>query len=342
MKLIAGIDPGVTTAIAVVDISSDFYYVASKRDASLATIESMLMEKGEPIIIATDKKNSPSSVKKIAAAFNAVLFLPKNDLQIGEKQEITKKFSYNNLHERDSLAAALFAKRYYQRSFDKVRNSLIRKNMDYILPDTIELLVKGEAGNIEHAIKKLTKKDEKKEIKIVSKVMETRKVVELRGKINHLEKSNESFNKKIEFLEKEKRELISQISKNKSREIKPISYETQRLRNENYDLRKMLKNYEIVYTLDEEDITDKIVLIEHFSERIIERIKQQRPKAIISNDDNIEVDAPIISKSDIKIEKIINFLAVDRKEIKNKINAHKFDFLGYLDKYRARKYAQKI
>src|SRR3990172_6927933 len=115
MKLIAGIDPGITTAIAVVDIESDFYYVASKRDASLAILESMLMEKGEPIIIATDKKNSPSSVKKIASAFNAVLFLPKNDLSIKDKEAITRNLDYDNFHEGDSLAAAMFAKRYYQR-----------------------------------------------------------------------------------------------------------------------------------------------------------------------------------------------------------------------------------
>ena len=341
MKLIAGIDPGITTAIAVVDIESDFYYVASKRDVSLAGIESMLMEKGEPIIIATDKKSSPTTVKKIASAFNAVLFLPRNDLKIEEKHEITKNFSYDNAHERDSLAAALFAKRYYQRSFDKVRNSLIRRNMSYLQADTIELLVKGEAGNIEQAIKKLTRKDEKKEIRIVSKVMETRKVMELRDKINHLEKSNESLNKKIELLEKEKRELISQISKNNYK-AKPNSYEIERLRNENYELRRLLKNYEIVYTLDEEDITDKIVLIEKFNERIVGRIERQRPKAIVSNDDSIEIDVPVISKNDIRIEKIINFLAVDKKEIRNKINSYKFDFLSYVDKYRARKYAQKI
>jgi len=341
MKLIAGIDPGITTAIAVVDIESDFYYVASKRDVSLAGIESMLMEKGEPIIIATDKKSSPTTVKKIASAFNAVLFLPRNDLKIEEKHEITKNFSYDNAHERDSLAAALFAKRYYQRSFDKVRNSLIRRNMSYLQADTIELLVKGEAGNIEQAIKKLTRKDEKKEIRIVSKVMETRKVMELRDKINHLEKSNESLNKKIELLEKEKRELISQISKNNYKS-KPSSYEIERLRNENYELRRLLKNYEIVYTLDEEDITDKIVLIEKFNERIVGRIERQRPKAIVSNDDSIEIDVPVISKNDIRIEKIINFLAVDKKEIRNKINSYKFDFLSYVDKYRARKYAQKI
>ena len=341
MKLIAGVDPGVTTAIAVVDIESDFYYVASKRDASLAITESMLMEKGEPIIIATDKKNSPSSVKKIASAFNAVLFLPNNDLSIKDKSDITKNLNYDNVHERDSLAAALFAKRYYQRSFDKIRNALIRKNMDYLLPDTIELLVKGEVGNIEQAIKKLTKKVEKKEIKIVSTIAETKKLIELRDKINHLEKSNENMNKKIGFLEKEKREMILQISKNNYK-AKPNSYETERLRNENYELRKLLRDYEIVYTLDEEDITDKIVLIEHFNEIIIERLEKQRPKAIISNDNNMEVDVPIIDKNDIRIEKIINFLAVDNKEIRNKINAYKFDFLSYVDKYRARKYAQKI
>ena len=120
MKLIAGMDPGLITAVALMDVNSDFYKVYSKKDFSFSDVCDFLVKEGSPIVVCTDVKNPPSVVKKIASAFNARLITPKKNLSISEKKVLTEDKIYDNTHERDALAAALETKNSLSKLFEKI------------------------------------------------------------------------------------------------------------------------------------------------------------------------------------------------------------------------------
>ena len=146
MKYIAGIDPGLVTGVAIVDIDSDYSETFSRKYFPFSDLCDFLISKGEPIIIAADVAVAPDAVRKIAANFGASLYSPAYDILVDEKKEITEGAHCENAHERDALAAALAAKREFFRMFRKIDGALERKNLLEIKSEVKELLVKKEAG----------------------------------------------------------------------------------------------------------------------------------------------------------------------------------------------------
>ncbi len=159
MRTIVGIDPGVTTGIAILDMNSfsDFCQAFSTRGASFSRLCDYISENGEPVIVACDVKKPPSLVRKTASAFNAVLSKPRKTITVAEKNRIVKKYMFKNKHERDAIAAALLAKRKFSVLFRKVDSVLKVRNLVYLSDDIKDLLVKKKAGNINHAIRVLDK-----------------------------------------------------------------------------------------------------------------------------------------------------------------------------------------
>ena len=79
-----------------------------------------LYKVGKPLIIATDVQEMPYSVEKIRRAFSAIAFVPKQDVSVDTKVELTAPFPYANDHERDALSAALDAYRQYRQKFQNL------------------------------------------------------------------------------------------------------------------------------------------------------------------------------------------------------------------------------
>jgi predicted RNase H-like nuclease (RuvC/YqgF family) len=159
MRTIVGIDPGITTGVAILDMNSfsDFYQVFSTRGTSFSRLCDYISENGEPVIIACDVKKPPSLVRKTASAFNAVLSKPGKTITVAEKNRLAKKYAFKNKHERDAIAAAILAKRRFSVLFRKVDSVLKVRNLVYLADDIKDLLIKKKAGNISHAIKALDK-----------------------------------------------------------------------------------------------------------------------------------------------------------------------------------------
>ncbi len=114
--LIVGYDPGVTAALACISLDSSPVLVVSGKNIDRAEAIAMVLKKGIPVLVATDKHPPPESVKKLAASLNVPVYSPQYSLSIKEKQELILKYKaiYNNLevpdsHVRDALAAALKA-----------------------------------------------------------------------------------------------------------------------------------------------------------------------------------------------------------------------------------------
>ncbi len=119
--LIAGIDPGTTTAYALLDQNGK---VVEKRASKNLEINSLIREiTGIGIVLAvgTDKKNAPFMVEKFAIKVGARLIAPENDLLVREKSQMIHGMDARNRHEEDALASALLAFREVNPLLRKIR-----------------------------------------------------------------------------------------------------------------------------------------------------------------------------------------------------------------------------
>jgi hypothetical protein len=107
--VLVGIDPGTTTAAAVVGLDGEVLDVYSTRTDDAAGVIEWLIERGRPVVVAADVTPMPETVEKFRRSFDAAAWTPTADLPVDEKLHRTREERYDNDHERDALAAALFA-----------------------------------------------------------------------------------------------------------------------------------------------------------------------------------------------------------------------------------------
>lgn len=128
-KLIVGIDPGITTALAILDLDGNLLNIKSKRNFSQAGISRFILDNGKPLFLSTDRNPVPRIVEKIKSTFKTEVVYPKQSLGLVEKRKIVKRYlkdlekgkiedlfseeeiKFSNRHEKDALAAAIFALR---------------------------------------------------------------------------------------------------------------------------------------------------------------------------------------------------------------------------------------
>lgn len=134
---IVGVDPGTTTAFAVLDLSGHVVDVASSRSWGFSELVGLLIESGHPLIIATDKNPTPATVERIKRAFSAILYTPPSSLSVEQKLRDTKLYDYANEHERDALAAAIDAARSIKNKLENVE----RKTPPDFEVDELQMLV---------------------------------------------------------------------------------------------------------------------------------------------------------------------------------------------------------
>jgi hypothetical protein len=118
--VIVGIDPGTTTAAAVVGLDGTVLDVLSTRTADTADVIEWLIERGRPIVVAADVTPMPETVEKFRRSFDAAGWNPTTDLPVDEKLHRTRDDDYDNDHERDAMAAALFAFDAHEDQFERI------------------------------------------------------------------------------------------------------------------------------------------------------------------------------------------------------------------------------
>ncbi len=213
--LIAGIDPGTTTAVALMDLAGNLISIRSKKDWSISEVIEFITEHGKPVIIATDKKNPPEFVSKVRASFNAVLHSPKEDLNVEKKRDLTSEYKILNDHERDALAAAMDAFNYYRSKFrniekrvptgvdaERVKAEIVRgTRLDSIFEDKkVERIEKKESLDVDLA-SALEKRDRK-----IRELLEENEI--LRRQIRELKEEIDRLRTKIANLSSEEKEKI--------------------------------------------------------------------------------------------------------------------------------------
>ena len=108
-RVFVGVDPGTTTAVALVALDGRVLDVMSTRTADTADVIEWIIERGRPVVVAADVTPMPTTVEKIRASFDAAAWVPDADPPIDEKQHRTREEGYDDDHQRDAMAAALFA-----------------------------------------------------------------------------------------------------------------------------------------------------------------------------------------------------------------------------------------
>jgi predicted RNase H-like nuclease (RuvC/YqgF family) len=218
--LIVGIDPGTTTAVAIIDLSGNLISVKSQKDWNFSDVVEFIKSHGKPVLIATDKKNPPEFVNKVKAAFNAVLYAPREDLSLDKKRELTSKYDFLNDHERDALASAIDALKNYESKFRNIEKRLPvgfdveRAKAEIIRGMTLKSLFEPQV------VEKVERKDEK-EVDFLDLLEKKDK------KIKELKEENEMLRKQIE-------ELRAEIEKLRAKIVAMADEEKEKMRREIY------------------------------------------------------------------------------------------------------------
>jgi predicted RNase H-like nuclease (RuvC/YqgF family) len=205
--VIVGIDPGTTSAFAVLSFDFKVIAVKSKKEYSLAGIIQDIYKFGNPILVGTDKKEIPSFIKEFSQKTGAKIYSPKYDTKKGEKLFIVKEKRFidlvKNTHETDALASAIYAYNEYLQLIKKV-NAFVEKNNKEELKDKLLIKVITEGKNIFDAVSELEKKPEKKITEVKEyPIIEKKELSKEQKELVLLKELTEKLREEIKSLEKE-------------------------------------------------------------------------------------------------------------------------------------------
>src|SRR3989344_2700831 len=194
--LIVGIDPGITTAYAALDIEGKLIKTNSSKNFDLNQLISEIIKIGKVILVGTDKSRTPNLVYMFATKLGAKIISPNEDLKVDEKRKMILGFSFEDGHQADAIASALFAFKSAKPLFNKI-------------------------DSFAHDSKKLEIKDRIKELVITKKIIVEKKLNEddfLRF-YNKL-KNYEAEMRLIKMHNNNLKNRIKNLEKNKNNEIK--------------------------------------------------------------------------------------------------------------------------
>jgi len=120
VHLIVGIDPGTTTAVALLDLSGNLVAMESSRDFGLSKVIECIIAHGMPSAVASDVNPPTEFALKLSTKLGCPLIAPKMSLRVAEKNELARKFQPANNHERDALSAALTVFNQFSTRFAKI------------------------------------------------------------------------------------------------------------------------------------------------------------------------------------------------------------------------------
>ncbi|MFD1513202.1 DUF460 domain-containing protein [Halomarina rubra] len=242
-----GIDPGTTTAVAIVGLGGEVLDVLSTRTADTAEITEWIIERGRPLLVAADVTPMPETVEKYRRSFDAAGWKPERDLPVDTKQHRTREVGYDDDHQRDAMAAALFA-------FDDHENQLER--IARKIPASLDLgevasRVLGRDESVEAAIDALTEDEgsDEEEHEHVERELtaEEKRIKRLEARANRLESQVETLRGTISTKDERIAEYEDELSEarreerreaRERREVTRLERETERLERELADERE--------------------------------------------------------------------------------------------------------
>lgn len=258
--VIVGVDPGTTTAIAVLDLNGNVIGVKSKKGWTPGEVIEYITSLGRPVVIATDKSNPPEFVLKLRASFQAVLHTPKEDMSVERKRSLTSKATFLNDHERDAIAAAMDA-------FNSFKNKL--RNVEKRIPAGMDVdAVKAEI--IRGTPLKDILSEGKEERKRSETHVQSEEVGSIREDVAKKDRIIRELEEENRLLRKEIKGLREEVERLRAKIVSLSREEHERVRRENY-----------IRTLENElrelrrELVEKDRVIEELSRRV-EALKRMK------------------------------------------------------------------
>ncbi|OAQ53005.1 hypothetical protein HTG_09245 [Natrinema mahii] len=252
--VVVGIDPGTTTAVAIVSLEGEVLDVWSSRTSDTADVIEWIVERGRPIIVAADVTPIPETVEKFRRSFDAAGWTPDSDLPIDEKQHRTRDHPYDDDHQRDAMAAALYAIDDHADQFDRIADKLPpgidrgkvtarvvagEESVEAVLTDLRDDDGGEDDEATEHEPRELTAEEQR--IKDLE-----RQVDRLQSHVETLEGRIEDRDDRIDELESElslaRREERTQVRKD--REVNRLERKANRLERERDEARETVEDLE--------------------------------------------------------------------------------------------------
>ena len=228
--LIAGIDPGTTTAYAAIDLNCRIVAMDSSKDLSMNNLIRELSGKGKILLLGTDKKNIPGFVDQLRAKLGAAVIAPKYDLGVDEKRELSKlaEGKTKNTHELDALASAVFCYKQIYPLLNKI-DEFLKKNRKQQLAEKVKELVIRNKIPIRIAVDLIEKPNDETAV-IVNKAIERKefsrefvvlleKLKSQESEINLLKQQNRRLNNDNAELFKRMKKAVIAAPRSKSGEI---------------------------------------------------------------------------------------------------------------------------
>lgn len=298
--LIIGIDPGTTLAYAVLGLNGEVISVSSSKQLDLNSLTANVFCLGKPLVVATDVSPVPRFIEKFASQTGSKVIGPRESLKVNQKKELTKHYDFVNDHERDALAAAIFA-------FKKVR-ALLRKISLYVkrhdkqdLKKDITCLVFSKGISISDAIAGLEKKEETPKVK--KPRLRTESIKVKFDEVKYLRRQNENLKSKINYLEGRLKSLkfsLGRISDRKVKDLvgfreKKIGFLNKEVKDYKVELEKL--NRKVSFFNDLLLGIDNFLVIPRFKNLSFDEIKDKRLKDVI-----------FVEEPSIFSERALNFL----------------------------------
>ncbi len=211
--IIVGIDPGVTTGVAILDLRGRVVHITSGKGLDRGSLLELIARYGKPIMIAVDVSVIPESVRWVAAKFGAPIYSPPADLEASEKRELALRALSEppqDTHQRDALAAAYKAFLTMKQKLEHVESQVKRMGLDLDVERVKESGIRGAtiAQAIETAIEaklaeergrlETRRREEKKAAPRLPPDLDA-----LKSRIEQLVAENKVLQKRVRELEKE-------------------------------------------------------------------------------------------------------------------------------------------
>ena len=271
-RVLVGIDPGTTTAAAVVSLDGEVLDVYSTRTADTAGVIEWLVERGRPVVVAADVEPMPETVEKFRRSFDAAGWEPDTDLPVDEKLHRTRDHTYDNDHERDAMAAALFAFDAYEDQFERITRKVPPQ---FDRGEVIDRVVSSDVS-VEAVLRDLTEDDEGEEEESTHEPRELspeerrikrleRQVERLESKVDDLQSTVAEKEERIETYEEELSEARREERREarERREVNRLERETDRLERERDqereradELESKLERLKTLWKLDHSNFAD--------------------------------------------------------------------------------------
>ncbi|HID41000.1 MAG TPA: DUF460 domain-containing protein, partial [Pyrodictium sp.] len=160
--IIVGIDPGISTGVAAVDLNGQPVFAFSRRGIDRSEVIELISRHGIPVLIATDVRPAPVFVRKLAAAMGVPVYEPPASLSVEEKRSIVEEYTrrhpelrrVTDAHVRDALAAAVKALHMHESKMRQIESYTARLGLDIDVDAVKADVIKGAtiAEAVERAI----------------------------------------------------------------------------------------------------------------------------------------------------------------------------------------------